>query len=389
MALLARQPRMASGQREVAPAMIEIRILPIGRVMAGGAVRSILTVVFVVLSVAGIAIRGRAFEDVVSMAGLASRIRVFPFEPERRKIVIELRRTPTLRRMTDRAIPSKLSLVRIVAEVTGTAILRRHCKIAKSARSRVALRAIQVRVPAGDLELKLVVVEIRNEAVHAVVAIQAGGGIRLDVPRHKTGIQLTMTRVAGLRIEFGDVVRVAIGTYERLARDLELVPFQRESHRLVWELGVTQVGEACVRAAVFGVTMPATQIRLIGQDRTVHGRHVLHLTRDVPVTVHTAILHPCRLPGRGVTGFAVPAGLRMRRDAAQHLPALRVQRARVIHQPSARIRVPRNDERGDERRDHPRPGQTTQTIFITHFPSEPTSKRSRNTTPRRRERTRK
>lgn len=223
---------------------------------------------------------------------------------------------------------------------------------------------------AGEFERKLIVVEIGGETVHPVVTIQAGGGIRSDMPRHKPGIHLTMTRVARLRIEFGYVLRVTIGTDERLTRGLELVPFQRESHRLMRKLGVTQIGEACVRAAVFGMTMPATQIRLIGQDRTVHGRHVLHLTRDVPVTVHTTVLHPCRFPGRGVTGFTVPAGLCMRRDAAQHFPALRVQRTRVIHQAALSVGVSRNDERGDERHNDPRPGKTTQSILITHLPSQ-------------------
>lgn len=76
----------------------------------------------------------------------------------------------------------------------------------------------------------------------------------------------TMTCVTRLGIEAGDVLRMAVGTDERLTRDLEAVPLQGESHHLVREGGIAQLCQFCVRAAMLGVAMPAAQIRFVGQQ---------------------------------------------------------------------------------------------------------------------------
>ena len=67
MALLAGQTHMTTCQRESAQIVIEVGILPIGRVMTGSAIRAILPCVFVILLVAGVAIHGCAFELPVDM----------------------------------------------------------------------------------------------------------------------------------------------------------------------------------------------------------------------------------------------------------------------------------------------------------------------------------
>ena len=61
MALLASQPHVPAGQREGAQVVVEVGILPIRRVMTGGAIRAILPGMFVILLVAGITVHGRAF----------------------------------------------------------------------------------------------------------------------------------------------------------------------------------------------------------------------------------------------------------------------------------------------------------------------------------------
>jgi hypothetical protein len=62
--------------------MIEIGILPVGGVMAGRAIGAILTFVRIILLMAGIAVRGRALENLVNVAGLAGNLLVLTFKLE-------------------------------------------------------------------------------------------------------------------------------------------------------------------------------------------------------------------------------------------------------------------------------------------------------------------
>ena len=54
--------------------------------------------------------------------------------------------------------------------------------------------------------------------------------------------------------------------------------------------------------------MPTTQLGIIVHQGTMDSGNIAHLIGYVCVTDYTAICHGCRFPGRGVTGFAVPAG---------------------------------------------------------------------------------
>lgn len=89
MATLTSYSGVSTGQWEVAAVMIEISILPIGGIMAGSAIRAIFAIVLVIFPVTGVTIHGRTFELPVYVAGLASRLRVFALQFERRQIVIE------------------------------------------------------------------------------------------------------------------------------------------------------------------------------------------------------------------------------------------------------------------------------------------------------------
>lgn len=68
MALGTLQSNMCAGQREVALAMIKSSLIPRSCIMTGGTVRAELTVVMIILRVAGIAIRRRAFENIIHVA---------------------------------------------------------------------------------------------------------------------------------------------------------------------------------------------------------------------------------------------------------------------------------------------------------------------------------
>jgi hypothetical protein len=62
--------------------VIEIGILPIRGIMAGRAIGSILTFVRIILLMAGIAVRGRAPENLVTVAGLTGNLLVLAFKLE-------------------------------------------------------------------------------------------------------------------------------------------------------------------------------------------------------------------------------------------------------------------------------------------------------------------
>jgi len=69
---------------------------PIIRGVTGGAVRAKLAVVFVILLMTGIAVGGRAFENIIHMTLFTLNFRMFAFEFESRKVVIEFRGLPAV-----------------------------------------------------------------------------------------------------------------------------------------------------------------------------------------------------------------------------------------------------------------------------------------------------
>lgn len=96
MTVLAGHVRMTAYQRKRCPVMIEIGILPIGWIMTGRAIGAIISVVCIILLVAGIAIRGRALENLVDMAGVTGSFPVPAFKLEGRQVVIERCGSPAI-----------------------------------------------------------------------------------------------------------------------------------------------------------------------------------------------------------------------------------------------------------------------------------------------------
>ena len=130
---------MRPGQGEVAEAMVEVRVMPIRRVMAGGTIRAILTVMLIILLVAGDTIHGRALELVVHMTGLTSYICVFAFQFKGGQVVVEPGRGPAIRRVALAAIQPEAALVRLIVMMTGIAILQGHLEVANAARVDVTV----------------------------------------------------------------------------------------------------------------------------------------------------------------------------------------------------------------------------------------------------------
>ena len=101
--------------------------------MAGGTIRAILTVMLVILLVAGDTIHGRALELVVHMTGLASYICVFAFQFKGGQVVVEPGRRPAIGGMTLAAIQPEATLMRFIVMMTGVAILQSHLEVASAA----------------------------------------------------------------------------------------------------------------------------------------------------------------------------------------------------------------------------------------------------------------
>lgn len=204
---------------------------------------------------------------------------------------------------------------------------------------------------AFERKRQLVVVEIVPVSIHAVVTRQAVAAPTRRVRFGESRIDLTMTSIARLQIELGNIVGMAIGAGEGFSRRSELVTFQRVTDRFVRKSRFVHLGQRSVRAAMLGVTVAAGERGRLLHHPSVKRSKILQLSRKIAMAIQTAVRHGGAFPGSGVTGLAIPAGLRVRRDAAQHLSALRVQLAGAVQQTAASVDVSNNEERGDERGD--------------------------------------
>jgi hypothetical protein len=166
---------MRPGQGEVAEAMVEVCVVPIGGVMAGGTIRAVLTVMFIVLLVAGDTIHRRALELVVYMTGLTGRVRVLTFQFEGGQVVVEAGRCPAIRRVTLAAIQPEAAFMRLIIMMTGVTILQGYREVANAARVDMTLHTGKTHMLTRELEGKDIVVEILSEPIHAIVTVKTTG----------------------------------------------------------------------------------------------------------------------------------------------------------------------------------------------------------------------
>ena len=89
MALLALYFRVRARQREVGAVVVKVGPVPARGGMTYGAVCSELTVMFIILFMAGITIGGRALEDIVDMALIAFHFGVPALQLESGKVMVE------------------------------------------------------------------------------------------------------------------------------------------------------------------------------------------------------------------------------------------------------------------------------------------------------------
>lgn len=108
------------------------------------------------------------------MTVLAGQPGMSTLQRECSEIVIELCRGPSIRGVTLAAIQPEASLVRFIGVMAGIAILRSHRKISQAACVDMALDTGDADMLTRKLEGKVIVVEVLIEAVHPVMAIEAG-----------------------------------------------------------------------------------------------------------------------------------------------------------------------------------------------------------------------
>ena len=123
--------------------------------MAGGTIRSKLTVVRVPGRVAGIAIPGRALIHIINVTRFTVQIGVCASQRERRIVMIECGVLPAAGVMASRTDRSKLTAVRVPGRVAGVAILWCACMYI----IHVAGLTRDVRVQAIKRKRRVVVIE--------------------------------------------------------------------------------------------------------------------------------------------------------------------------------------------------------------------------------------
>ena len=223
MTLLALHARMRARQREVGAAVVEGGAIPTRGGMAGRTVRAKLTVMLIILLMAGITIGGRTFEDIIDMALLAFHIRVLAFQLESGKVMVEGGLLPIGRGMAGAAVRAEGALVGILGGVAGIAILRCRGKISQGVRAGVTLRAGHARMSAVHLEDETGMAKGFAKAIHAVVAGEASRPVGQDMRLGEGSVHLTVATVAGGGGEGLDIVEMTVRAGKRFLRSCPLV----------------------------------------------------------------------------------------------------------------------------------------------------------------------
>ena len=118
------------------------------------------TAMRVVINMTGGAVHGSAFEDAVFMTVFASHGRMFSIQMECKFGVIYMGGLPAIRRMTGRAILSKLAVVEIILLMTGIALLRRGLHIGDGSVIEMTLGAGSQSVLPNQIERNPVMVKV-------------------------------------------------------------------------------------------------------------------------------------------------------------------------------------------------------------------------------------
>ena len=115
-------------QREVAAIVVKRYIFPIKRGMAGSAVHTKSTAMFIILAMAGVTIVGYTLVAIL-VTTLASDFSMLSLQLESREIVVERCSLPTTGCMAGATICTKAGCMRVIRAMAGKTILWRGCEI--------------------------------------------------------------------------------------------------------------------------------------------------------------------------------------------------------------------------------------------------------------------
>jgi hypothetical protein len=110
-------------EQERGCAVVKSGRTPASRRVTGSTLISERACVRVIFDMAGGAVHGRPFEDIVLMAICAGNRAMFSIKMESERGMIYVRGLPAFRRMTSRALIAKLTCMRIILGMTGSTIL--------------------------------------------------------------------------------------------------------------------------------------------------------------------------------------------------------------------------------------------------------------------------
>lgn len=170
------------------------------------------------------------------------------------------------------------------------------------------------------------------ESVNPIVAVEAGVAIGEGMCQGKGNIHLTVTGLAGVGCENGNITVMTVIAGERYIRSRSLMAVQGKPHHVMREEPGIHLCKGCIGSAMFGVAMATGEVGVVVLHLPVHRGNIFHLLGDHSMADGTAVRHLCSFPGCYMTGFTIPGDLSMRSDTAKDRIALRVQWTGVIQQ---------------------------------------------------------
>lgn len=148
--------------------MVEGGIIPIGGAVTGSTIGAESAAVLIVLLVAGKAIGGRAFVDVVGMTIFATCFGVLAFKFEGCEVVVEGGGCPGIGCMARGTVVAEAALVWFIFAVTGGAVHGQVGEIGKRPGVGMTVGAALIGMLAGKTKIK-VVVKPFVKTIHTIV----------------------------------------------------------------------------------------------------------------------------------------------------------------------------------------------------------------------------
>lgn len=255
VALFAINPLVRARQREGAARVIEGGIVPVGGFMAGGAVCSKFSIMFVIPPMTGIAVQWCAFKNTVLMAIFTFHLRVFPLQLEGKQVVVHAGIVPIGGRVAGGAVCAKFAVMLVVPAMARVAI-----------GGRALIDIVLVAIFAGGLSVFPFQFEGRKAVVkfggRPALGRVTGRAVRAEAAGVRVVRQVAGCAILPRRLHVCHTARVGV---TGIARNFHVFPCQRKR-----KIAVIEIVPECVNAIVArkAVSAPAQFMR--GGERQIH-----------------------------------------------------------------------------------------------------------------------